>query len=92
MGYPESMVRTVTATEARTHLPRLLVEVEQGGEIVITRRNKPVARLIRYETPQRRTVRLGAAAGTVILKEGWDAPLTEEELADWYGPLVADPE
>ena len=32
--------------EAKNRLPALLDEVEQGGEVLITRRGKPVARLI----------------------------------------------
>ena len=37
---------TVTAYEAKTHLPRLLREVERGERIVITRHGKPVAELV----------------------------------------------
>lgn len=35
--------------EAKTHLSSLLEEVEKGGEIVITRHGKPVAKLVRAE-------------------------------------------
>lgn len=38
--------RTVGAYEAKTHLPALLKEVERGKEIVITKRDRPVARLV----------------------------------------------
>jgi prevent-host-death family protein len=36
----------VGAFEAKTHLSDLLDRVEQGEEIVITRRGRPVARLV----------------------------------------------
>lgn len=39
-------MRTVGAYEAKTHLPRLLEEVEHGESITITRRGFPVARLV----------------------------------------------
>ena len=39
-------ITTVGAYEAKTHLPRLLAEVEAGGEVVITRHGHPVARLV----------------------------------------------
>jgi prevent-host-death family protein len=39
-------MRTVSFTEARRDLSALLREVESGGEIVITRGGRPVARLI----------------------------------------------
>ena len=38
--------QTVSAFEAKTHLSQLLVEAEKGRCITITRRGKPVARLV----------------------------------------------
>lgn len=35
--------------EAKTHLSSLVDEVEKGGEVVITRHGKPVAKLVRAE-------------------------------------------
>jgi len=35
--------------DAKTHLSSLVDEVEKGGEIVITRHGKPVAKLMRAE-------------------------------------------
>lgn len=37
---------TVSAFDAKTHLSQLLHEVEKGRSITITRRGRPVARLI----------------------------------------------
>jgi prevent-host-death family protein len=42
----------VSAFDAKTHLSRLLQEVEQGNAITITRRGKPVARLVPVEAEQ----------------------------------------
>ena len=39
-------MRTIGSYEAKTHLPALLDEVAAGGEITITKRGVPVARLI----------------------------------------------
>ena len=44
---------TVTAYEAKTHLPRLLKAVEGGERIVITRYGKPVAELVPLADPGR---------------------------------------
>jgi len=38
--------KTVSAFDAKTHLSQLLHEVEAGNSILITRRGKPVARLV----------------------------------------------
>ena len=49
---------TVGAFEAKTRLSALLELVEKGEEVIITRRGKPVARLIREEpTAAKMTVR-----------------------------------
>jgi prevent-host-death family protein len=37
---------TVSAFDAKTHLSRLLREVQDGSSITITKRGKPVARLV----------------------------------------------
>ena len=37
---------TVSVHEAKTHLSRLLQQVEAGEEVVITRAGEPVARLV----------------------------------------------
>ncbi|HEY3276292.1 MAG TPA: type II toxin-antitoxin system prevent-host-death family antitoxin [Syntrophorhabdaceae bacterium] len=39
----------VSAFDAKTHLSHLLLEAEQGKVITITRRGKPVARLVPLE-------------------------------------------
>lgn len=45
--------RTVGAYEAKTHLPALLEETLRGTTITITRRGKPVARLVPFEQDDR---------------------------------------
>lgn len=47
---------TVSAYEAKTHLPRLIRAVEQGETIVITRHGRPVARLVPIEARDRSDV------------------------------------
>jgi prevent-host-death family protein len=43
---------TVTAYEAKTHLPRLLRAAERGETVVITRHGKPVAQLGPLQQPR----------------------------------------
>ena len=49
----------IGAFDARTHLPQLLRRVQEGERFVITKHNRPVAKLIPFE--QRDTVRIRAA-------------------------------
>jgi prevent-host-death family protein len=40
---------TVGVFEAKTHFSDLIVKVENGEEIVVTKHGKPVAKLVSYE-------------------------------------------
>jgi prevent-host-death family protein len=46
-------VATVSAYEAKTHLPRLIREVERGETVIITRHGKPVAKLAPVDDQRR---------------------------------------
>lgn len=43
---------TVNLAEAKTHLCRLLDQVEAGGEVIITRRGVPIARITPVAKPK----------------------------------------
>ncbi len=73
------MTRTVNVHEAKTHLSRLLDEVEAGEEIVLARAGRPCARLVPLERPQERL--LGFVKGRVT--ERFFEPLSDAELATW---------
>ena len=48
-------MKTVGAFEAKTHFSQLLERAEKGEEILITRRGKPVARLVpvsKFKSPE----------------------------------------
>lgn len=44
-------MEAIGAYEAKTHLPRLLAEVEEGHSVTITRHGRPVARLVPFSPP-----------------------------------------
>lgn len=75
------MTRSVRVHEAKTHLSRLLDDVANGQEIVITRRGEEVARL----APPRRTVarRLGVDRSRFVVPDDFDAPLPVDLLDDF---------
>lgn len=47
-------MRTVGSYEAKTHLPKLLDEVAAGETITITKKGKPVAKLVPADDPAER--------------------------------------
>ncbi len=61
----------VNIHEAKTRLSRLVREVENGGEVIIARAGKPVARLVAYvATPTQR--RMGGWEGQIQIADDFD--------------------
>jgi prevent-host-death family protein len=76
-------VKQVNVHEAKTHLSRLLQDVEEGEEVVIARDGTPVARLVRHDR-EREPREPGWA------KKGWmaaDFDEFDERLARDFGLL-----
>lgn len=69
--------------EAKTTLSRLLLRVEAGEDVVLTRSGRPVARLVRM--PPRPPRKPGRWAGRVRIAENFDAPLPKQDLDLWDG-------
>lgn len=63
---------SVNIHEAKTHLSRLVEQVEAGEEIVIARAGRPVARLVPYRA-RSEPRRAGAWKGRVRLAPDFDA-------------------
>jgi prevent-host-death family protein len=78
-------VKKVSTHEAKTHLSRLIAEVEAGEEILICRGATPTARLVpvaRASTPRR--PRVGTITSEQVRAEDDAfAPLTGADLEAW---------
>lgn len=73
----------VNVHEAKAQLSRLLREVENGGEVIIARAGRPVARLVAYESPKQPR-RLGGWEGQIHIADDFDE-LPEDMLAAFAG-------
>ena len=71
-------MKQVGVYDAKTHLPRLLAEVERGETVTITRHGRPVARLVPVSEKQRtveeaiqamREFRRGRTLGGIKIKD-----------------------
>jgi prevent-host-death family protein len=71
-------MREVQASEAKTHLPQLLDEVERGETVVITRHGRPIARLV-PET-ERRQAEIARAIDSIRARRRRTGQITVEEL------------
>ena len=66
--------------EAKTHLSELLARVEAGENVVLCRRNKPVAELRPIQSKPLKQRPLGLAEGSVKLTPAFFEPLDNELL------------
>jgi len=74
---------TVNIHEAKTHLSRLLQRVAAGEEIVIARRDRPIARLVPIH--DRTPFTPGKFAGRIRVRADFDDPLPDEVLDAFEG-------
>ncbi|HTP29131.1 MAG TPA: type II toxin-antitoxin system Phd/YefM family antitoxin [Anaeromyxobacteraceae bacterium] len=75
----------VNIHEAKTHLSRLIEEVETGGEeIVVVKAGKPVAKLCPIRAEGRRR-KLGLLDGKFRIPDDFNAPLPDEILDAFSG-------
>lgn len=71
-------MREIQASEAKTHLPQLLDEVERGETVVITRHGRPIARLV-PET-ERRQAEIARAIDSIRARRRRSGRITSDEL------------
>jgi prevent-host-death family protein len=72
--------------EAKTHLSSLVEEVEKGGEVVITRHGKPVAKLVRAEeqlSPEQLAKQRQAVAELREMARKRGLRISHEEIKSW---------
>ena len=74
---------TVNVHEAKTHLSKLLAQVEAGEEVIIARNGSPVAKLVRCKPAGKRQP--GTLKGKISIPDSFFDPLPEEELRSWEG-------
>jgi len=82
-------VESIGLFEAKTHLSELIARAERGEEVIITRHNKPVAKLVPIPAAQPRVP--GAWKHLTPPPDSlFFDPLPEEELRLWEGTSEHD--
>jgi antitoxin (DNA-binding transcriptional repressor) of toxin-antitoxin stability system len=77
-------MRVVGIQEAKSHFSDLLNRVIAGEDIVIAKRGRPVARLVRFIPSTGKRV-LGSERGKFVVPDDFDSPLPKEALSDFEG-------
>jgi prevent-host-death family protein len=73
----------VSIYEAKTRFSELIAKVERGEELVVSRRNRPVARIVPIRDSGQK--RIGLLAGRPFrMGEGFDAEMSDA-LGDLFG-------
>lgn len=75
------MTKSVGVHEAKTHLSRLLKDVEAGEEVMITSRGKTVAVL--SPPPDDRRPRFGIDEGRFVVPDDFNDPMPDEWLDEF---------
>jgi prevent-host-death family protein len=73
-------MQLVDIDEAKTHLSDLVEAAMKGVEVVITRGDRPVVKLVPLPSAKPRP-RFGSAAGLITTSDDFDAPL--EDFSDY---------
>ena len=74
------MAESVNIHEAKTQLSKLVAKAAAGGEVIIVKGGKPVARLVPLAPTRIR--KLGALKGKLKIPRDFDARLPVEVLVD----------
>ena len=73
----------VNIYDAKTKLSQLVERAVAGEEVIIAKAGKPMVKLVRVDAPSKRE--FGTAAGSIVCHEGWDAPMSDQELSEFLG-------
>jgi prevent-host-death family protein len=74
-------LRNIQASEAKTHLPQILDDVERGETVRITRHGRPVARIV--PEIDRRQADIDQAVANIRALRRRAGTISVEELASW---------
>ena len=66
----------VTIHEAKTHLSKLIKEVENGEEVIVAKGKTPKVRLVLVEEANEKRVP-GGAEGLIVMSDDFDEPIAD---------------
>ena len=73
--------------EAKSELSTLIDEVQKGGDVILTRAGKPVAKLMAYRKPSEPR-KPGSMAGEIWIADDFDE--VPPEIAEAFGAAEPD--
>lgn len=76
-------MQTVTLEEAQSQLAKLIAQIGDGENVVITQDDKPIAKLVPIDTQKPRR-QAGTAKGMVWMAPDFDEPLEDFKDYMWW--------
>ena len=83
LGRKKKLPTQIAAAQAKANLLQMIASVNEAGEYIITKRGKPVAKLIPFEVRPKKDI-YGCMAGTVTILGDIMEPLPPEEWGSLY--------
>jgi len=77
-------MKMVNIHEAKTHLSALLKLIEEGKEVIIARKGKPIAKLVEFKEKKKKR-RLGRMKGQIKIADDFD--VLPDEMARAFGMI-----
>ncbi|MGM0646558.1 MAG: type II toxin-antitoxin system Phd/YefM family antitoxin [Thermodesulfobacteriota bacterium] len=78
-------METINIHEAKTHLSRLLKNVQEGNPFIISKAGKPIARVTSIDAPEpQQAQRVGFLAGQIEVPQDFDR-MGEKEILALFG-------
>ncbi|HEY9781814.1 MAG TPA: type II toxin-antitoxin system prevent-host-death family antitoxin [Leptolyngbyaceae cyanobacterium] len=74
-------MQLVNLADASKHLPELIEAAKGGEEIIITKDEQPVVKLVPVSLVKKRRPQFGSAKGLVTISDDFDEPL--EDFKDY---------
>jgi prevent-host-death family protein len=82
------MAEILNIYEAKTHLSALVEKAAAGEEIIIAKAGKPMAKLVPLGQTTMAPRKFGQKVlGISYIAPDFDAPLPDDILEDFYGPI-----
>jgi prevent-host-death family protein len=75
----QNRIMEVNIHEAGLKLSQLVERAMAGEEVILAEAGQPMVKLVRVEDAGKRV--LGSAAGMIQYTEGWDSPMSDDQLS-----------
>jgi prevent-host-death family protein len=78
-------MKPINIYDAKTRFSQLVDKAAAGEDVVVSRNGKPIVRITRLDSGQKRGIKFGVLKGKIKIAADFDSPLPDGVLADFEG-------